>query len=117
MRPAESAASSVARRAGWAAAAGCSPSPEPTAEAAPGVYGPHCLGVAEAGSWRFSRTAADIAAQDAMDADMPTLGRCGTMTIQAVRLADGSGQATVTLSLNGSRSAIAQGRAVPSCSS
>jgi hypothetical protein len=93
----------------WAAAAGCSPSPEPTVEAAPGVYGPYCVGAAETGSaWRFSQNTADIAAQDAIDANMPTLGRYGTVTIQAVRLADGSGRASVTLSLDESRNAIAQ---------
>ena len=91
---------------GWALQAGCSMAEPATARAA-GTYGPYCRGErVGAQTWAFSQNTADIAAQDVMDANMPTLG--GTVTIQAVRLADGTGRASVTLSLDESRNAITQ---------
>ena len=94
---------------GWAVQAGCSMAAEPATGRAAGTYGPYCRGEqVGAQAWAFSQDTAEIAAQDAIDANMPTLGRYGTVTIQAIRLADGRGQASVTLSLDESRNAIAQ---------
>ena len=86
---------------GWAGEAGCSTAPEPTMGDAAGTFGPYCHGGQLLGeSWQFNQNAAEIAAQNALDANLPTLGRYGTVTLQGIDLTDGSGRAAVTLSLD-----------------
>ena len=93
----------------WTEDAGCSTAAEPTSDAGPGLYGPYCHGeqiVTE--GWQFDQNAAEIAAQQEINANLPTLGRYGAVTIQGITLTNGPGQATVTLSLNEQGNAAAQ---------
>ena len=93
----------------WAQDAGCVAAPEPTTESSPGRYGPYCQAEqVGAQGWQFDQNAAEIAAQQALDANLPTLARYGAVTVQGVALTDGSGQAAVTLSLDEQGNAAAQ---------